>query len=641
MFLALRHLKIRHKFVIVAALTLPMFAVPTALLIRGNLATIDAAHRAADGLKPVGDALKLVQLTQQHRGLSATVLGGNEALAGPRQAKQAEVERALGQVEADAAGQPALKRQAEALRQQWQALATGLAGKRMQSAESFAQHTALIRQQLDLLRSMADHSRLTMDPDPGNHHALKGLLEALPQLSEALGQMRARGAVLLQNHAMSPDERARLESLVGLARLHQGETRYAFEQLATHDAALSRRLQAAADTAVASADQAFKLLDEKILQDSGLNFAAADYITAMTRAIDTQFALVDVAFAGLAQRLADRVAARQQELLLTAGTLAAFGAMVLWLSVLVTRQTTRSVERALQVATAVADGDLTTAIESDARDEVGHLLGALGRMNSNLSRMVAQVRQASDNIATGSSQIAAGNADLSQRTEQQAANLEQTAASMEELGATVMNNAETARQAAQVAHEASEVARRGGEVVGQVVGTMDGISAASRRIGDIIGVIDGIAFQTNILALNAAVEAARAGEQGRGFAVVASEVRSLAQRSAEAAREIKSLITASVEQVEAGSQQVADAGATMNDIVTQVQRVNALIGQISGATREQASGVTQVGQAVGQLDQVTQQNAALVEESAAAADSLHQQATSLVQAVSVFRLAPA
>jgi methyl-accepting chemotaxis protein len=301
------------------------------------------------------------------------------------------------------------------------------------------------------------------------------------------------------------------------------------------------------------------------------------------------------------------------------------------------RMVSRPIQEAVKVARQVADGDLNTNIQVRSRDESGELLEALQTMTANLTRIVNQVRGASDSIATGSSQIASGNADLSQRTEEQAANLEETAASMEQLSATVRNNADTARMAAQLAASAATAAAHGGDVVGQVVDTMEAISTSSRRVVDIIGTIDGIAFQTNILALNAAVEAARAGEQGRGFAVVAGEVRTLAQRSADAAKEIKSLISASVEKVEAGAHLVTEAGSAMNDIVAQVKRVNDLIGEISSATQEQTSGIGQVSDAVAQLDQVTQQNAALVEESAAAAASLSHQAQSLVQAVGSFR----
>ncbi len=298
----------------------------------------------------------------------------------------------------------------------------------------------------------------------------------------------------------------------------------------------------------------------------------------------------------------------------------------------------RRIDASRKVADRVRDGDLTQAVVDTARDEFSPLLQALQQMQDGLVRVVGEVRLGADSVATASTEITSGNQDLSRRTEQQASSLQETAASMEQLGGTVRQNADNASQANQLALGASRVARDGGEVVAQVVGTMKGIHDSSRRIADIIGVIDGIAFQTNILALNAAVEAARAGEQGRGFAVVASEVRNLAQRSADAAREIKTLISASVEQVEQGNSLVERAGSTMQEVVAAIQRVTDIMGEISAASVEQSSGVQQVGQAVTQMDQATQQNAALVEQSAAAAESLQQQARQLVQAVAVFKL---
>ncbi len=312
-----------------------------------------------------------------------------------------------------------------------------------------------------------------------------------------------------------------------------------------------------------------------------------------------------------------------------------FGVLMAWL---LTLSITQPIAEAVTLAETLANGDLTQQVTSEARDEPGMLLAALGGMTHALSGLVFKVRSNSDAIASGSGQIANGNEDLSQRTEEQASSLQETAASMEQLNGTVRNTADTARQASQLATAASQAAMDGGRVVSEVVSTMEGISVSSRRISDIIGVIDGIAFQTNILALNAAVEAARAGEQGRGFAVVAGEVRSLAQRSAEAAREIKGLIGESVSKVEGGSKLVADAGRTMNDIVAQVKRVSDMIGEISSAAQEQTQGIAQVGQAVTQLDQVTQQNAALVEQLAAAAGSLKSRAGELVGSVQQFKL---
>jgi methyl-accepting chemotaxis protein len=311
------------------------------------------------------------------------------------------------------------------------------------------------------------------------------------------------------------------------------------------------------------------------------------------------------------------------------------GAAFSWL---LTSGITRPIREAVDLAETVASGDLTRSIEATSHDETGALLRALRHMNDSLVAIVTQVRGGTDLIATASKEISAGNLDLSGRTEQQASALEETAASMEELTTTVRQNADNARQANQLSMTASDVAAKGGAVVGEVITTMGSINESARKIVDIIGVIDGIAFQTNILALNAAVEAARAGEQGRGFAVVASEVRTLAQRSAAAAKEIKELIGDSVEKVDAGARLVDQAGATMDEVVTSIRRVTDIMSEIASASQEQTGGIEQVNQAIGQMDQVTQQNAALVEEAAAAAASMEDQAAKLAQVVGVFKL---
>ncbi|MEP6874587.1 MAG: methyl-accepting chemotaxis protein [Burkholderiales bacterium] len=329
--------------------------------------------------------------------------------------------------------------------------------------------------------------------------------------------------------------------------------------------------------------------------------------------------------------------ARTWTIALVLGAMAIAMALAIVIVRSITRQLGGEPGEAANLARNVAAGDLSVRVHLRDGDTIS-LMAQLKSMQDSLSGVVAGVRQNADSVATASAQIAQGNNDLSSRTEEQASALEETAASMEQLSSTVRQNADNAKQANQLALGASSVATKGGDVVGEVVATMKGINDSSRKIADIIGVIDGIAFQTNILALNAAVEAARAGEQGRGFAVVASEVRNLAQRSAEAAKQIKSLITTSVERVEHGTSLVDQAGTTMSEIVSSIKRVTDIMGEITAASVEQSAGVSQVGEAVSQMDQATQQNSALVEESAAAAESLRTQAQQLVQAVSIFKL---
>jgi methyl-accepting chemotaxis protein len=332
----------------------------------------------------------------------------------------------------------------------------------------------------------------------------------------------------------------------------------------------------------------------------------------------------------------DAASTRAFNLLVLLGVLVVLiGATFAWL---ISRGITGPLKAAVEVAETVARGDLSTSFGVASRDEIGDLMRALKGMNDSLHKVVSEVQGGTRSIAIASNEIAAGNLDLSARTEQQASSLEETAASMEELTATVRQNADNAHQANQLALAASGVAAKGGDIVGKVVETMGSIDASSRKIVDIIGVIDGIAFQTNILALNAAVEAARAGEQGRGFAVVASEVRSLAQRSASAAKEIKDLIGDSVGQVNIGTKLVQEAGTTMREVVDSVARVNDIMSEITSASHEQRIGIDQVNEAIGQMDQVTQQNAALVEEAAAAAASLQEQADTLAGVAAGFKL---
>jgi methyl-accepting chemotaxis protein len=355
------------------------------------------------------------------------------------------------------------------------------------------------------------------------------------------------------------------------------------------------------------------------------------YLAALQKLADTQKRQLDE----MAAKIQQGYESGRNMLIMLGLAAVAMGVGFAWY---ITHTITRPISEAVKVAESVSSGDLTSDIVVQSSDETGQLMHALKNMNINLVNIVGQVRGGTDNMAEASSEIAAGNMDLSARTEEQASSLEETASSMEQLTATVKINAENAREACKLAVNASEIASQGGAVVSEVVTTMGSINDSSRKIVDIIGVIDGIAFQTNILALNAAVEAARAGEQGRGFAVVASEVRTLAQRSASAAKEIKALIDTSVHQVEAGTGLVDKAGRTMNDIVASIAKVSGIMSEIADASEEQRVGIEQVNFAITQMDQVTQQNAALVEQAAAAAAAMQEQSAQLAQSVSVFKL---
>ncbi|MGJ7501121.1 methyl-accepting chemotaxis protein [Variovorax sp. ZT5P49] len=442
-------------------------------------------------------------------------------------------------------------------------------------------------------------------------HALSGSFTEMAEYEKA---MDASWAVL---------QKKRTEYAALISEPEEREIYPVFEKLLAQYALEHNKIVAISQTQ--DTDQASNMIRGKSQQLSREMNETLDKLTQ-----------VNLAGALRAGQTADAVHGRAR--LWVFGLLLGSMALGLGLALWIARIVARPLAEAVKVAQSVAAGDLTSRIEARTTDETGQLLEALKGMNDSLVKIVSEVRTGTDTIATASSQIASGNQDLSSRTEEQASSLEQTAASMEELTSTVKQNADNARQANQLAVSASEVAVKGGSVVSQVVDTMGSINASSKKIVDIIGVIDGIAFQTNILALNAAVEAARAGEQGRGFAVVASEVRSLAQRSAAAAKEIKTLIGDSVEKVEEGSKQVAEAGRTMDEIVGSVRRVTDIMGEITAASQEQTSGIEQINQAITQMDQVTQQNAALVEEASAAAQSLQEQAGSLVQSVSIFKL---
>ncbi|QTN27480.1 HAMP domain-containing protein [Rhodoferax sp. AJA081-3] len=636
----IRNLPFSRKFFLIALLAMLMMAVPTGIFVRDKLANIRLAQQEVRGLGPIQHAMRLTQLSQQHRGLSAVVLAGNEAQAPVRQTKEAEVSQALAQAQTAVAelAEPKLDAKIGKIASDWQTLSRAVGAKALAGPESFARHTVLIAEQMTLVEDIVNTTGIALDPNPAGNFLQMAVLQHMPRVTEGLGQMRARGATLLVRGSAAPEDKVRIELLGNSIRTSMAAARKAIELATAANPALQSTVGDALAKAQRATEEGLQLMEDKIVRAETLNHPSADYFAAMTRTIDAQFGLISVAFDALRAQLGDAVAQAQRQLLLGGAVVLALTLLTAWIMVAITGTTTASVNRALVLARGVAAGDLSQEIRPQGRDEMGQLLHALAAMQTSLSGVVTQVRQGSEGVASASAEIAQGNNDMSSRTESQASALEQTAASMEELSGTVRQNADSARTANQLAQKASTVAVKGGSVVAQVVDTMKGINDASRKIADIIQVIDGIAFQTNILALNAAVEAARAGEQGRGFAVVASEVRLLASRSAEAAKEIKSLIHASVERVEQGTVLVDQAGATMDEVVSSIQRVTDIMGEISVASGEQALGAAQVGEAVKQMDEVTQQNAALVEEIAAAASSLKNQASELVQAVGVFKL---
>ncbi len=637
----IHRLRLSHKFGLLALLGALMLAPPMTYYLVDAEAELASTRQEVAGLQPSAALLKLIRLTQQHRGLTATVLGGKAEAEGQRAERQREVDQALGEFAALAAGieDPKFAEGWQQVQQQWKTLSAQVAQRQLAAPASFAGHSALVELQLDLHGRIVSHYGLNLDPEPVSYHLVIATMTQLPQLAEQLGKLRGSGAGILARGQATVADRAMLGGLSESARGEMHRLLTTLERALEHDPALRERMAGPIEQARAGVERTREMLRTDLIEAEALTLPSAEYFQATTKAIDQVFAVHGLASEALAGALQARTARLQRTEWLVIGLSVLMVGLCGLLARSIVRTILQATDDARRMAERIAAGDLSPEPLRAGEDELGRMVQAMEAMRLSLTEVVGTVRENAVSVAAASAQIAQGNIDLSSRTEQQAAALQQTAATMDQLGSTVSHNADHAREADGLAREASTLASRGGEMVSQVVGTMSGISEASRKIGDIIGVIDSIAFQTNILALNAAVEAARAGEQGRGFAVVATEVRNLAQRSAEAAREIKALISTSVERVEQGVSLVDQTGRSVGEVVASIRRVSDIVAQISAASAEQSTGVAQVGQAVTQMDRATQQNAALVEQSAAAAGTLKSQAEQLVDAVARFRIA--
>jgi methyl-accepting chemotaxis protein len=636
----LRDIGFRAKFGVLGVLGALAVLAPSTLYLQEASSKVAFAERELAGVAPIRAFYEAIRLSQEHRGVSSSALSGNRKAREAQAAKQAELLKALqsaGQLlQAADAGERLIKRW-RGLTDEWQRLTQDLAASRLDGPESFRRHTTLIEDEISVLSDGLDAFGWTLESDPGLYYSMIATGVDGLALTERAGQLRALGVRLLVRKSMYDDEKLQLHArLVGaqeMQRLATGGLERAFQ-----DARVRQVLEAAAANVKQRLEAISLMVDNEMVRAGSLERDPDEFFSTLTGLIQSQFELSRLATGHVETALGERVTEMRRERLLLALVIVVLGVLSAAVASIFARHTIKSLNEARHATQAIARGELREPIVVRGRDEVGQLMEALAKMQAALADIVSRVRTGAEQVSTATQQISAGTLDLSARTEEQASALQQTASSMEQLTGSVAQNASSAIEAENFAREAAGVAGEGRAEVERVVATIGELSRESRSMAEIITVIDAIAFQTNILALNASVEAARAGQQGRGFAVVASEVRTLAQRCADAAREIRELIVRSGERVADGVEQANQAGATMQRVLDSVKRVSQRIGQISDATREQHSGIGQIGEAVSAMDRSTQQNAALVEESAAATQSLKQQAQQLVEAVGVFRL---
>ncbi|MEY4429180.1 MAG: hypothetical protein RLZZ182_1869 [Pseudomonadota bacterium] len=637
------NLRFRQKFGLLGLLFAVLAGVPTVMVLKASWAEWRVLDAERQGLRTSEPLLEVIRYTQEHRGLTAGVLSGNAAMQEARAARQQKVNGMLSTLQplVMAHGSPEVAERYKQLAERWQGIEKALASGQLTAPESFKQHNALIQTQLDLLADVGEVSGLALDADPRSYFMIVALTQHMPRATDMLGKARARGTAIRSKGTATVDDILALRSLADGAQALKQDANVSLQRAARYfdKGQLPQSLidkQKAMDARVAAA---LALVQEVTASGGESGPEPKAYFDGLTEAIVAEFAMSDEGMQVLDALMVSRVQAVQTELVLLACAVAVLCALGGLLMRSVARAVIDSVEDAMQVSRALAAGDLSRTLQSTQRDEVGDMINAMGQAVAHMRSIIEGIKVASDSVATAATQIAQGNQDLSARTESQASSLQQTASSMEQMSSMVQQTATTAHRSRDLSASAAQEAVASGEVFQQVVQRMESIRQASAKIADINAVIDGIAFQTNILALNAAVEAARAGEQGRGFAVVASEVRSLAQRSTQAAREIKTLIQQSVDSVAQGYDLATSSTESIQRLVQQVQEVSGLMSEIAMGSEQQSLGITQVNEAVAMLDQGTQQNAALVEESSAAAISLRDQASRLQESVSTFRLA--
>ena len=594
-----------------------------------------AYHRELRGL--------LVEL-QRHRGSVAGALSGKPEFVDRVKGYSAAAAKAIARIDAlDAAGPIGPLKAWADVRVHWLAVEKGWPA--MTPPASFAAHTRAIGELIDLMGELANASGLVLDSELLSYYLIDVAVQAVPSVTEHLGQARATGTGMIASGKPTREQRTLLAELAGLARAGQRRIDGGIAQAAKAGGADVATVAALYGSAKALTGQFLGTLDQDVLRSDQITIAPTRYFDEATIAIDAQFKLYDEAIGRIDGLLAARVARLQAQMITVIGAVVAVTLLLFVVAIVMARDFIRRIGRATRAAERIAQGDLRSAggatTLAAGEDEAGRLLAAIGEMAAGLNRIVVGIRNSAEAIRSESHAIAEGHGNLAQRSAEQSALVGETAGSMERLTATTMQNAEHARSGDTLASSASAVAGRGGAMVDEIVRRMTTIHASSKKIVDIIAVIDGIAFQTNILALNAAVEAARAGEQGRGFAVVAAEVRNLAQRSAAAAREIKALIGESVREVEAGAALVERSGGTMVEVVDSVGQVTRIMSEIATASDGQSDGIGKLYDSISRIDDTTRENGKLVEAGAAATHALEEEADRLADAVAAFRVADA